>query len=183
MSVKLTLYEVEQRLLEKGINVEVLEYYNSKTEFPCRCRVCGEKFNIQPKNVFYNSYRTPNCSCYRRRICSLCKKEFNYTRNTQKCCEECQKLYLDKEQRMRIMSKKSFVDYKGGKCEKCGYNKCLGALHFHHKNPSEKLFGISDKERANRSVEEVFRELDKCALLCANCHAEVHWSNKPKQEE
>lgn len=37
------------------------------------------------------------------------------------------------------------VQYKGGKCCVCGYNKYLGALEFHHLNPNEKDFGISNK--------------------------------------
>lgn len=37
------------------------------------------------------------------------------------------------------------IDYKGGKCSVCGYNKCRAALEFHHTNPNEKDFGISAK--------------------------------------
>lgn len=65
------------------------------------------------------------------------------------------------------------VEYKGGCCEKCGYNRCLEALEFHHKNPSRKDFAISSKGYT-RSWERVRSELDKCVMLCANCHREVH---------
>ena len=63
------------------------------------------------------------------------------------------------------------VKYKGGKCELCGYNRSARALCFHHKNPEEKDFTFSNKVR---SWEKVQRELDKCILVCANCHAEIH---------
>lgn len=65
------------------------------------------------------------------------------------------------------------INYKGGKCEKCGYKKSLAALEFHHKNPAEKDFAIADSKR--RSFNElVKKELDKCMLVCANCHREIH---------
>lgn len=56
---------------------------------------------------------------------------------------------------------------------KCGYNKCEAALQFHHRNPEEKSFGIAAKGEARSWVKTV-KELDKCDLLCANCHAELH---------
>lgn len=65
------------------------------------------------------------------------------------------------------------VQYKGGKCCVCGYNKYLGALEFHHLNPNEKDFGISNKGYT-RSFEKVKEELDKCILVCSNCHKEIH---------
>ena len=68
--------------------------------------------------------------------------------------------------------KQQSVDYLGGSCSKCGYNKCLDALEFHHIDPS-----IKDKKYSHlRSAFSVKLklELDKCMLLCSNCHKEVH---------
>ena len=65
------------------------------------------------------------------------------------------------------------VAYKGGKCNRCGYNRCIEALEFHHENPSQKDFNISSKGYT-RSWERVQKELDKCVMLCANCHRELH---------
>ena len=75
--------------------------------------------------------------------------------------------------------KQILVDYKGGKCEICGYNKCLGALEFHHLNPEEKEFTISKKNVNNNTIkiEDLKREADKCILVCANCHAELHYKD------
>jgi len=55
----------------------------------------------------------------------------------------------------------------------CGYDRCSGALDFHHIDPKEKEFGLSVK-RLTRSWEKMKKELDKCVLICANCHREVH---------
>ncbi len=65
------------------------------------------------------------------------------------------------------------LDYKGGKCQICGYDKCIRALDFHHRDPEKKDFGLSAKGYT-RSWDSVKTELDKCILLCSNCHREVH---------
>jgi len=76
-----------------------------------------------------------------------------------------------KKRRQQIRLKS--IDYKDGCCQACGYNRCLEALEFHHRNPEKKDFGISEKGYT-RSWERVKQELDKCVLLCANCHRELH---------
>ena len=59
----------------------------------------------------------------------------------------------------------------GGKCEKCGYDKCAAAMDFHHKDPSKKEFTIGTK---NIGFKRLSEEIKKCILLCANCHRELH---------
>lgn len=76
-------------------------------------------------------------------------------------------------QKRRRKIKEMSIEYKGGCCEKCGYNKCNRALEFHHINPEEKDFGIASNGYT-RSWEKVKEELDKCILVCSNCHAEIH---------
>jgi len=68
--------------------------------------------------------------------------------------------------------KKKAVEYKGGKCVLCGYDKYVGALEFHHVDPKTKSFGIGAKGYT-RSWEVLKIELDKCILICANCHREA----------
>jgi hypothetical protein len=74
--------------------------------------------------------------------------------------------------RLRTERKKRAVKFKGGRCSKCGYSRCLAALHFHHPAGRKKEFEI------NRSMtmawSRIVKELKKCILLCANCHAEEH---------
>ena len=86
----------------------------------------------------------------------------------------CKKCATESVQKRRDKIKLLAVEYKGGKCQnsKCGYNKCIGALEFHHIN-GDKDFGIARKGHT-RSWEKVKLELDKCIMLCANCHREVH---------
>lgn len=71
----------------------------------------------------------------------------------------------------RKRTKIKLVDYKGGCCVKCGYNKSISVLQFHHTDPSKKDFTISGK---SWSFERLKKEVDKCILVCANCHIEIH---------
>ena len=64
------------------------------------------------------------------------------------------------------------IEYKGGKCERCDYDKYPDVLEFHHRDPEEKEANWT-KMRL-RSWDKIQQELDKCDLLCANCHREVH---------
>jgi hypothetical protein len=75
----------------------------------------------------------------------------------------------------RYALKRMCVDYKGGKCIKCGYDKCLAALEFHHLDPSKKEFRISKCSTSTINLKKLFEELDKCELVCANCHREVEF--------
>ena len=69
--------------------------------------------------------------------------------------------------------KKQMVQYKGGCCQVCGYSMCLNALDFHHIDPSIKSFNLS-KDKLYRSWKLILKELDKCVMVCANCHREIH---------
>jgi predicted HNH restriction endonuclease len=65
------------------------------------------------------------------------------------------------------------IEYKGGVCVVCGYKKYSGAFDLHHIDGSKKEFGLS-MQGLTRSWEKTRKEADKCVLLCANCHREVH---------
>ena len=71
----------------------------------------------------------------------------------------------------RQRKKQELVEYKGGCCEKCGYNKSIQALQFHHIDPNEKDFNVGGR---SYSFERLKKEVDKCIMVCANCHIEIH---------
>ncbi|MBI4208539.1 MAG: hypothetical protein HY538_02385 [Deltaproteobacteria bacterium] len=75
--------------------------------------------------------------------------------------------------RRRKKVRQMALEYKGNRCSRCGYDRCAEALEFHHLDSSEKDFGISDRGYT-RSWRKIREELDKCVLICANCHRELH---------
>lgn len=74
------------------------------------------------------------------------------------------------EHRRKI--KRKGIAYLGGSCSRCGYDKSLYGLSFHHLDPSIKTLQISSGR--TRSWDNIKTELDKCILLCLNCHGEFH---------
>lgn len=82
--------------------------------------------------------------------------------------------------RWRNRVKTKLVEYKGGKCQCCGYNRCIRALEFHHLDPSQKDFTISGK---SKSFETLKKEADKCILVCSNCHKEIHAGIRKIEDE
>jgi len=80
-----------------------------------------------------------------------------------------------RQRKWRKETKQMLVESKGGKCSKCGYDKCIGALDFHHPDGEEKhdrsiLMNI-------RSLDKVIQDAKPLVLLCANCHREEHYYN------
>lgn len=79
------------------------------------------------------------------------------------------------QQKLRGLKRKyEIIQMRGGKCERCGYNKNLAALEFHHRDPNTKKFQIDIRTLSNTNLDLLEEELDKCDLLCANCHREIH---------
>lgn len=74
--------------------------------------------------------------------------------------------------RKRLKERATYV--LGDKCQICGYDKCIEALEFHHINPEEKDFSFGSN--SNRSWESTREEIQKCILVCANCHREIHYN-------
>jgi transposase-like protein len=84
----------------------------------------------------------------------------------------CLKCRADAVTKRRRLVKATLVAEAGGRCALCGYTRSVAALQFHHLDPEAKEFQLSHRGMA-RSLAAARAEADKCALLCANCHAEV----------
>lgn len=85
-------------------------------------------------------------------------------------CRACHNKYTILRYRR---NKSRAVEYKGGQCSVCGYKKCLGSLVFHHRDPVQK--DPDWLKMRNWKFEKIKAELDKCDLICSNCHGEIHW--------
>ena len=125
------------------------------------------------------------------KVCSNpnCNAVFKPYKTSQSYCSiSCWRKPLTKEEKIKANTarvtkyrrnlKIKAVAYLGGSCVSCGYNKSVLAMDFHHRDPTKKDFAIS-VTGATRSWERVKIELDKCDLLCANCHREIHGETMP----
>jgi|19_taG_2_1085344.scaffolds.fasta_scaffold00490_2 5-methylcytosine-specific restriction endonuclease McrA len=97
------------------------------------------------------------------------EKDFYKGEANGRYCKKCRCRY---EWEKTLIRKILAVLYKGGKCQDCGYDGYYGALEFHHVNPEEKE--MSWKAMRVCSWDKMMKELDKCILLCSNCHSELH---------
>jgi len=119
--------------------------------------------NIKRYNKGNHKNTPPKCT-----TCGEADKTKFYGKK-KRICGKCQNKYVIESGRKK---KKKAVEHKGGKCKSCGYDKCVSALDFHHRDPATK-----DKNWSRMkgwSWDRLVKELDKCDLLCANCHRELH---------
>lgn len=154
---------------------------NCKEHFPWKTIVDGKEVDLRSRKYCLNCNPVGSRKFWGgkkveringKRI--LQKKEFT--------CVECKKKYKQKtrnlicstcrNKKIRHVQKKKAIEYKGGRCIVCGYNKCYNSLDFHHLNGLEKKFSLSTSWQ--KSWKEIEEEIKKCVLLCRNCHAELH---------
>lgn len=155
-----------------------------------KCVVCGKDFEAIKSTKKYCSKECMNIARRKRKMenkgnngiqersCAICGKVFipkTSLASMRLCCYDC---IPDGIQLTRSTFLHKIKQYLGGKCIRCGYDKCIKALEFHHIDPSKKDFTISnDQFRLLDAVEEI----KKCILVCSNCHKEFHaglWSLK-----
>lgn len=138
--------------VNKKLSNELVEQIRDYYNLGYSCQQTADKFNVGKTTVrSYVDIRT------KRILTNEERKAYNV------------KSVVKRRQKIKEMS----VEYKGGSCQKCGYNKSLSALEFHHLDPNEKDFSLSKGGHCS-SWEKVKKELDKCILVCANCHREIH---------
>lgn len=143
---------------------------------------------LKRKSAFVHQERPAKCSaCRRERVSAKYRKAASFVAvcpvhgKTEWCtvgrarwCKTCRR----KESRERRSGKKAdLLQEIGGSCTRCGYDRCVAALDFHHRDPARKKFNISMEK--GRTLKELRAEAKKCVVLCANCHRELHaglWS-------
>lgn len=144
------------------------------------CRKCKCKFRAwvkignKPRNL-YNRKFCLKCSPFGKHNTkpddparpNVIKKPYRMWSKKRK---DVAKNYIHNREAAR---KKCVVNLLGGKCKKCGYNKCYRALTFHHRNRANKLFSLNRRTLADKNWDLVLTEVKKCDLLCANCHMET----------
>ncbi len=144
-----------------------------------KCEICGDE------NIFHLSFHHTDDN---KEFSISNKKNSRWStveKEIKKCkllCENChaEKHYNEdnKGDKSRRSEKLIYLEYKGNKCEICGYNKCEASLSFHHKNSREKVFNIGSLSQKITNISElkeyIIKELNKCDIVCRNCHIEKH---------
>jgi hypothetical protein len=103
-------------------------------------------------------------------ICRKCgiEGEEKFYPSKKHICRKCWNSYTYGKKKDKIAE---YMISRGGiKCQKCGYDRYRGALCFHHRDPTQK----DPKWNRQWAAEKLYKELDKCDILCMNCHAEAH---------
>ena len=159
------------------------------------CVVCSKEFhhvvivNGKRKNIL-NRLQCLECNPFKShkrysaiglkttKKCNKCgveksKDEFYKRRENKGISSQCKECFKELTNELQRDWKIKAVEYKGGKCVRCGYNKCVGALDFHHEDPATKEYALGSGRK--RNFESMKSELDKCVLLCSNCHREEHY--------
>ena len=162
-----------------------------------QCKYCEQYFDNKGRpssNICFNCMPaglTPSQQHSRKRqldreknpkilYCPNCNKDFElpYGEVNRKYCYDCMPKGLSKNEQMsiaRAMGKKHAVEYLGKECYICGFNKYLSALEFHHIDGGEdKNFNLSNNFTGYDLNDKIISELDKCIILCSNCHRALH---------
>lgn len=161
----------------KGLDIEKSQQ-EQKVYWLCECDCgCGTTKSIRGDALSQITVGgCSNVASYQSKICLKCGKEFfpKKQAKTRKYCYECvpEESYTNGAT-LRKNIKKWSLEYKGSKCQCCGYDKCSAALEFHHLDPTKKDFNISDRD-IKLNWNEIKNELDKCIIVCSNCHKEIH---------
>ena len=108
----------------------------------------------------------PSTPCYKKRVNG---KPVHYSLWSEKAKE----LNRAWQYRRRKERRGKVILLAGGCCIRCGYDKCIRALSFHHRDPATKRFPLNTRVLQSHSWDEILEEVKKCDLLCLNCHMEL----------
>ena len=175
---------MEKEMLIKLIN-ENMSQYQIAEKLSCsqrNVRYWLIKYGLKTNHLSFKSIGVKDYGTHKHCIKCDTTKELNFFYDkrgkvgSSAYCKECMKRQSHER---HAEFKKLAIEYKGGKCVNCNYSKCVSALEFHHLNPTEKDFNLGSI-KAYVFNDKIKRELDKCILVCSNCHREIHEELNPR---
>tara|TARA_B100000029_G_scaffold119502_2_gene112848 strand:+ start:2040 stop:2537 length:498 start_codon:yes stop_codon:yes gene_type:complete len=141
-----------------------------------KCTKCDKEKPATPESFYRQKAAIDGFHAWCKKCCSTYSKIRFKTLNEQEFFRE--RKAEEKRARGRKY-KKLLIEHFGGKCVTCGYDRCPAGFDFHHIIPEEKEFSIGEN-CGNFAYERLLKEAEKCKLLCACCHRELHY-NEEKQ--
>lgn len=177
-------YEKLKELVEKGYST-----YEIAKEMNCgqtNVRYWLRKHGLNTSNQLHSRGCNDSLNGLHCQFCSVAlkgkKKKF--------CCREHKIKFhnkigtstnpntVERQKKIAKERKLKLINLKGGACKCCGYKKNFAALQFHHRDPQNKTFGLDFRKLSNTNWESILIEVEKCDLLCSNCHIETHNPDK-----
>lgn len=169
---------LENKLTKQKVSVGLSKIFGDKTH-----KAKNTSFNF----YFLKQYREEFLGLEEDtvKICSACNRELPITdfysngyqpsgkKKYKSKCKNCQSIQDDSRKEAIILQ--VVGEYS---CKICGYNKCKQALEFHHIDPTKKEYRIANL--ITHKEDTIIKELEKCVLVCANCHREIHYGFYPE---
>ncbi len=148
-----------EKLVERGLSTRAIAVSLGTSQTGARYWMRKYGLSTQPK---LSAIVRKCCQCgeidpakfygHKRAICGSCHNAYNIKQG--------------RDKRLRA------VRELGGRCQACGFNRYMCSLDFHHKNPAAK--DPNFRSMRGWSWKRIIAELEKCTLLCKNCHAATH---------
>lgn len=195
---KVTREEYEKNpkhCLNCGKEIDFEHRYNKYCSKSCAAEVNNKLYPKKKKgNVNKHERKYPEDRVYKEENQNYCVVCGNKLKGNQKkfCSKYCKTKfysgikyhtnYSAKQDEEGTKIKYRYILKMGGKCSVCGYDKNLSALTFHHVNPEEKEFTLTSRAFNRTTEETIEKELNKCVLLCQNCHHEIHHPELDKEK-
>jgi hypothetical protein len=133
------------------------------------------KCNIEkPLNDFALQKNKPHGRSYHCKECKKVVQNVHYNLNKE--------YYLTRNEKYRQSTFAWLREYKSTlSCCICGFSH-PAAIDFHHRDPKEKIFNISIGPTIGKTIIQIKKEIDKCDIVCSNCHRIIHYKQKHATE-
>ncbi len=169
------LFGITMRAMSTRTWKKVLAEAKKCELFCANCHMAHHSPDLTMTNLRNHPPQLPIDKQYTKGCCISCDTPLTGNK-TKFCSNACKNAYHQDYARQRqrgIVRKMAFIDQLGGKCADCGYDDNLASLNFHHVD-ADKEYKLDLRSLGNRSLKAVTAEIEKCELLCANCHMERH---------
>lgn len=173
-----------EEMVERGLSSHQIAKETGKSQTSIRHWL--RKYGMNTKHFSFKYENNESKDFLNGHECKVCKTPLTGKKHSY-CSDKCKGSYYytthkseinpNTNIRQKQISKKRkllLIEMSGGACNKCGYKKNYAALTFHHLDPTNKVFNVDSRKLSNTNWNSILEEWEKCELLCANCHSELH---------